>query len=87
MAKLTKKEFRKCSLTKRYNLLKKEGEHVAARQSGVHRIHLFTIYGFFVEIWIVISLDQIQWIEIQENESIIKSYSDQVDVRGLFDDP
>jgi len=85
MSKLTKKEFRKCSLTKRYNLLKQEGEHVAARQSGVHRIHLFTIYGFFVEIWIVISLDQIQWIEIQENQSIIKSYSDQVDVKGLFD--
>lgn len=84
MHKLTKKEFRKSTIGKRYNLLKKDGEHIAARQSGVHRIHLFSIYGFFVEIWIVISLDQVQWIEIQENQSIIESYSDQVDVNKLF---
>ncbi len=84
MHKLTKKEFRKCSLAKRYNLLKKEGEHIAARQSGVHRIHLFSIFGFFVEIWIVISLDQVQWIEIQENKSILESYSDQVEIKKMF---
>ena len=84
MHKLTKKEFRNCSLVKRYNLLKKDGEHIAARQSGVHRIHLFSIYGFFIELWIVISLDQVQWIEIQENQSIIDSYSDQVSVNRLF---
>jgi hypothetical protein len=84
MHKLTKKEFRKCSLVKRYDLLKKEGEHIAARQSGVHRIHLFSMFGFFVELWIIISLDQVQWIEIQENKSIIESYSNQVEVKNLF---
>lgn len=84
MHKLTKKEFRRCSLSRRYKLLKSEGEHIAARQSGVHRIHLFSIYGFFVEIWIVISLDQIQWIEIQENQSIINSYSENVNVNNLL---
>ncbi len=84
MHKLTKKEFRKCSLSQRYKLLKKDGEHIAARQTGVHRVHLFSIYGFYVEMWIVISLDQIQWIEVQDNQSIINSYSDQVDVMKLF---
>lgn len=84
MHKLTKKEFRRCSLSRRYKLLKSEGEHIAARQSGVHRIHLFSVYGFFVEVWIVISLDQIQWVEIQENKSIINSYSEKVDVKNLF---
>lgn len=65
-------------------LLKEDGEHIAVRQTGVHRIHLFGIYGFYVEVWIVISLNQIQWIEIQENQSIVNSYSDNVDVTSLF---
>ena len=84
MSKLTKKEFRSSSLIRRYTLLKEDGVHIAARQSGVHLIHLFAIYGFYVEIWIVISLDQVQWIEIQENKSIINSYSEKVNVKNLF---
>jgi hypothetical protein len=84
MHKLTKKEFRKCSIDKRYELLKNQGEHIAARQSGVHRIHLFSIFGFFVELWIIISLDQIHWIEIQDNSNIIKDYAENIDVNKLF---
>lgn len=86
MHKLTKKEFRTCSISRRYRLLKKDGEHIAARQAGVHRIHLFAIYGFYVEVWIIISLDQIQWIEIQDNKSIVNSYSDNINVNSLFSD-
>lgn len=84
MHKLTKKEFRTCTISRRYRLLKKDGEHIAARQTGIHRIHLFAIYGFYVEVWIIISLDQIQWIEIQDNQSIINSYSDNVNVKNLL---
>ena len=79
--KISESEFRKLSLEKRYSLLKKEGEHIAVRSQGVHRIHLFGIGGFYVEIWIVISLDQIHWIEIQDNPSILSEYALQVDVR------
>lgn len=79
--KISKNEFRKLSLEKRYSLLKKEGEYIAARMQGVHRIHLFGIGGFYVEVWIVISLNQVHWIEIQENQSILADYASGVDVR------
>lgn len=78
--KISKSEFRKLSLEKRYMLLKTDGEHIAARMQGVHRIHLFGISGFFVEVWIVISLNQVHWIEIQENQSILADYASRVDV-------
>jgi hypothetical protein len=47
----------------------------------VHRIHLFGISGFFVEVWIVISLNQVHWIEIQENQSILADYASRVDMK------
>lgn len=79
--KISKSEFRKLSLEKRYMLLKTNGEHIAARMQGVHRIHLFGISGFFVEVWIVISLNQVHWIEIQENQSVLADYASPVNVK------
>ena len=79
--KISKSEFRKLSIEKRYMLLKTNGEHIAARMQGVHRIHLFGISGFFVEVWIVISLNQAHWIEIQENQSVLADYASPVNVK------
>ena len=79
--KISKSEFRKLSIEKRYMLLKTNGEHIAARMQGVHRIHLFGISGFFVEVWIVISLNQVHWIEIQENQSVLADYASPVNVK------
>lgn len=85
MDKLTKKEFQKLSLNERFKLLKKHGEHIAVRQKSIHLIHLFSIYNFYVEVWILMSFNQIQWIEIQENDSIITSYADNINIKKILD--
>lgn len=85
MDKLTKKEFQNLSLNKRTLLLKKHGEHIAVRQQTIHLIHLFSIYNFYVEVWILISFNKIQWIEIQENKSIIHSYIDKINIKKQLD--
>ena len=78
---LSKKEFKKSKIAKRYNELKNNGEHVGVRQQGTHNIHLFTYNGFYVEVWILISFNQVHWIEVQENKGIINSYADKIDVK------
>jgi hypothetical protein len=83
--KISQSEFRKLTVEKRYTLLKKEGDYVGARSHGVHRIHLFAICGFYAEVWIVISLNQVHWIEIQENQSVLAEYASQIDVRKELD--
>jgi hypothetical protein len=85
MDKLTKKEFQRLSLSKRLQLLEKHGEHIAVRQKSIHLIHLFSIYNFYVEVWILLSFNQIQWIEIQENNSILESYLDKIDIKKHLD--
>lgn len=81
MDKLSQKEFQKLPNSKRCFLLKKFGEHIAVRQNGLHLVHLYSIYGFYVEVWIIISLNQIHWVEIQNNKDIIKSYSETVNIK------
>lgn len=85
MDKLTKKEFQKLSLNKRLQLLKKHGEHIAVRQRSIHLIHLFSIYNFYIEVWILISFNKVQWIEVQENKSIINSYINNIDIKRHLD--
>jgi hypothetical protein len=85
MNKLTKKEFQKLSLNERFQLLKKHGEHIAVRQKSIHLIHLFSIYNFYVEVWILITFYKIQWIEIQENKSILNRYVDNIDIKKHLD--
>jgi hypothetical protein len=78
---LNKREFKKASLVQRYNELKNNGEHAGVRQQGAHNIHLFTYNGFYVEIYILISFNQVHWIEIQENQGIINSYAEKIDIK------
>lgn len=78
---LSKKEFKKSKIAIRCHELKSYGTHVSARQQGIHNIHLFTYNGYYVELWILISFNQVHWIEVQENQGIINSYADNVDVR------
>ncbi|PHR47645.1 MAG: hypothetical protein COA32_06730 [Fluviicola sp.] len=85
MDKLTKKEFQSLSLNKRFQLLKKHGEHIAVRQKSVHLIHLFSIYNFYVEVWILLSFNHIQWIEIQDNKTIINGYADNINIKKHLD--
>lgn len=85
MDKLSKKEFQRLSLNDRFKLLKKYGEHIAVRQKSIHLVHLFSIYNFYVEVWILITFNQIQWIEIQENHTILDSYLDNIDIKKHLD--
>lgn len=79
----SKTEFSKLPIGKRFLALKKDGTYIAARLKGIHSIHLFSYNNFYVEVWIVISLNQVHWIEIQENKEIVSDYAEEVDLNDL----
>lgn len=82
---MTGKEFNKLNLEQRYNLLKKDGEFIGSRLYLNHRIHLFSCRGLFLEMWVVIGIDQLQWIEVQSNQSILDLYVDKIDLRKILE--
>jgi hypothetical protein len=79
-----KSKFRKLKLTEKYQLLKNGGVHLASREFNGYWVHLFSFYDFHVEVWILQGLNQIRWIEIQENQSQIDLYTDKIDISHLF---
>lgn len=81
---MTKNEFKKLSLASRYGVLKNEGIHIASREFGGYFVHLFGLYDFYAEVWVLIGLNQIRWIELQENQDSIDLYIDKMDISGLF---
>lgn len=85
MKKFTKKEFQQFSLKKRYELLRKEGEYIGARIHGSHRVHLYSLRGYFVELWIILLLNEVQWIEIQENQRILNEYVKDINIHHELD--
>jgi len=82
---MTAKEFNKLSLQQRYRLLKKDGEFIGSRLNIGHRIHLFACQGHYMEMWILVGLDQLRWIEIQTNQSILNLYIEKIDLRKSLD--
>lgn len=81
---MTKKEFKKLRLSGRYAAVKKGGIHLASRDFNGYFVHLFSLDNFYIEVWILIGLGQIRWIEIQENQSQIDLYVDKLALGDLF---
>lgn len=76
MDKLDIKEFEVKSLANKYQMLKNEGNFVASRIFGGHQVHLFTLRGVYIEVYRILGLNQIQWIEVLKNQKIIDDYLD-----------
>lgn len=73
-------EFKKLPLEERYSQVKSRGDFVASRYHLGFHVHLFTLDGFFVEVWQRIGFDSIQWIEVVNSDSTINSYLDNIDL-------
>ena len=80
----SEKEFRKLRLEERYKLLKSAGDYVGVRTTPSHRVYLFIYNGYYVELWQIITLNQVQWIEIQSNQQILSEYIKDVDLSDLW---
>jgi hypothetical protein len=81
---MTQQEFKKLKLQGRYTWVKNHGVHLASREFNGYFVHLFSLHNFYVEVWILIGLGQIRWIEIQENKNQISLYVDKLDLGSLF---
>lgn len=81
---MTSKEFNKRSIHRRYFILKQEGVYLASREFGGYWVHLFALHDLYIEVWVLIGLNQIRWIEVQPNQETIDLYVDKMDISDLF---
>lgn len=78
---LTKTEFNRLNLGKRYELLTEEGRFIASRFFEGFNVHLFAVYGFYVEMWQRISISQVVYIEVVNNDETLKLYIENIDLK------
>ncbi len=82
--KMTISEFSKLSIANRLEILKQDGEFVGTRTIPSYTVSLFAFHGFYVEIFVMKSLNQIQWIEVQSNKQILLEYTNDLNLDDLF---
>lgn len=81
---VSKEEFNKLNLTKRVTLLKSEGTCIAERYHLSYQVFLYTCSDFYVEVWMKIGLNMVQWIEIVNNPETLKMYIKDIDINDLL---
>ena len=81
---MTREEFNQLKLADKRAYLGAEGVYLAAREIPSYRIYLFSFRNHYVEMHLHAATNQMMWIEIQTNESIISEYLDQISLRDLF---
>ncbi len=77
-------EFSRHTLPKKLQLLRLEGDFVGTRDIPSYTVSLFAFHGFYVELYVLKSLNQVQWIELQNNAQILSEYANNVDLNDLF---
>ncbi len=76
---LSRQKFDRLNLSEKFELLQNEGEFIASRQTTAYFVHLFSLEGEYIEMWMSIELNVVTWIEILQNDETLKMYADQFD--------
>jgi hypothetical protein len=81
---MDKKTFSKLKIHEKLEHLKKNGSYVGVRNTYSHRVYLYTLFGSYIEMWVIKGLNQIQWIEFQNNQSILEEYVKNLEWRNVL---
>ncbi|MFU8844014.1 MAG: hypothetical protein ACNA7V_09435 [Bacteroidales bacterium] len=68
---------------KSYVLLN-NGQHVAERAYGIYSIQLYSVYGFFVEVYYLPGSDEIDQIISVNSDEILDLYLESIDVSDIY---
>lgn len=84
LKKMTSLEFSSLSIEKRLRLLKEQGDFIGTRTIPSYQVSLFSIHGFYVELFVIRNLNQVHWIEVQTNKQILLEYTKDINLDDLF---
>ena len=65
-------------------VINQNGLFVAQRTTNKHDIVLYTLFGYFVEVWYAIYENRITKIQIADRSLIDKFYVDKIDISSLL---
>ncbi len=84
METLTQENFTRLTKTEKVSQLFNEGEELMERYDSDYRICLYTLSGFFVEVWYRNPISKIESIEVVCQEKVVELYDNEIDLTKLF---
>lgn len=78
-------EFTKSSLKERIYLVFEHGNEIATRQFLYFNIKLYTLFGFFAEVWYIPHSNKIEKAELLSTDEILHLYKNEFDISELFE--
>ena len=82
ICKVKSDEFRKLTIFRQVELLFEKGQHVLSRIYLFYNVHLYTLSGFYAEIWYRQADNKIERVIILDQADVLDLYDNQI---GLGD--
>ena len=81
---ITKELFQDLPLDKKGDVLFSNGDYIAVRSCDNHKVQLYSLYGFYVEVWYNAATNSIDKIEVLESEKTLSLFLSDIDLETLL---
>ncbi len=82
---MTPSQYKEFDLNERMDIVNLHGSFVGSRSYYNHSINLYTVYGFFVEVWYANYENRITKVQVANRQLVDLYYSDRVNISSLLD--
>ena len=76
-------EFSKLTIFRQVELLFEKGQHVLSRIFLFYNVHLYTLAGFYAEIWYRQADNKIERVVILDESDVLNLYDNQIDLSDI----
>ena len=81
---ITSLDFQNLTEDLKSYVLLNNGSHVAERNYGIYSIQLYSVYGFFVEVYYLPGSDEIDQILAVHSTEVLNLYLDCIDITDIY---
>jgi len=82
---MNERQFKEFELNERMDIINQEGDYVGMREYYAQRINLYTVYGFFVEVFYSPNENKITKVQVANRELVDLMYSEKIDIRSILE--
>lgn len=77
---MNENQFKEFDLNQRMNIVNLNGKYSGVREYYIHKINLYAVYGFFVEVWYNPIENKITKVQVANRELVELMYADRVNI-------
>ncbi len=77
---MNERQFKEFDLNERMDIVNLNGSYVGNRSYYNHSINLYTVYGYFVEVWYFNAENRITKVQVANRQLVDLMYSDRINI-------